>query len=90
VAAPSSTFDLALESGDEIPIEQRAAAEVTSPAGVPTAAPGAAAFNPAFDVTPARLIRGIVTEKGVIEPVTAERVASTLSENGVSDRGGRG
>lgn len=84
VAAPSSTFDLALESGEEIPIEQRDAAEVTAPVGVPTAAPGAAAFNPAFDVTPARLIRGIITEKGVIEPVTAERVAAVLS-----DRGGR-
>jgi len=79
VAAPSSTFDLAIDSGDEIPIEERDAAEVTAPAGVPTAAPGASAFNPAFDVTPARLIRGIVTEKGVIEPVTAERVAAVLS-----------
>lgn len=97
VAAPSSTFDLSLESGDEIPIEERSATEVTAPVGVPTAAPGAAAFNPAFDVTPARLIRGIITEKGVIEPVSAERVAAMLSGRGgpsasaaCSNSGGRG
>lgn len=88
VAAPSSSFDLSLESGDEIPIEERSAAEVTAPAGVPTAAPGASAFNPAFDVTPARLIRGIITEKGVIEPVTAERVVAVLAGPGLAGRGG--
>ena len=78
VAAPSSTFDLSIDSGDDIPIEERSETEVTAPAGVPTAAPGARAFNPAFDVTPARLIRAIITEKGVIEPVTRASVMKTL------------
>ncbi len=78
VAAPSSTFDLSIADGTEIPIEERAAAEVTSPWGQPVAPAGAAAFNPAFDVTPARLIRGIVTERGVISPVTTDEVQRVL------------
>jgi hypothetical protein len=78
VAAPSSTFDLSLATGDEIPIEERAAAEVTRPLGVIAAPEAALAFNPAFDVTPARLIRGIVTEHGVVEPVTPERIRDIL------------
>ncbi len=79
VAAPSSTFDLAIESGADIPIEERAAAEVLAPLGVPAAPAGAAAFNPAFDVTPARLVTAIVTERGVIRPVTRERIAAVLA-----------
>ena len=79
VAAPSSTFDLALETGADIPIEERAAAEVLAPLGVPAAPAGAKAFNPAFDVTPARLIRAIITEHGVIEPVTKPRIAAVLA-----------
>ena len=79
VAAPSSTFDLALATGDEIPIEERAASEVLRPLGATAAPEGAKAFNPAFDVTPARLIRAIITERGVIEPVTKERIAAVLS-----------
>jgi methylthioribose-1-phosphate isomerase len=78
VAAPSSTFDLTLDGGTEIPIEQRAAAEVLAPLGVQAAPAGAAAFNPAFDVTPARLIHGIITERGVITPVTRTTVQATL------------
>ncbi len=78
VAAPSSTFDLAIDSGTEIPIEQRPADEVLAPLGVRAAPEGAAAFNPAFDVTPARLIRGIITERGVIEPVTRETIRAVL------------
>lgn len=78
VAAPSSTFDRSIADGGEIPIEERAAAEVTSPWGRPVAPAGAAAFNPAFDVTPARLIRGIVTERGVIAPVTTDEVTRVL------------
>ena len=78
VAAPSSTFDLTIADGSAIPIEERAAAEVTSPWGVTVAPAGAAAFTPAFDVTPARLIRGIVTERGVIAPVTAAEVGRVL------------
>jgi methylthioribose-1-phosphate isomerase len=78
VAAPSSTFDLAIDSGKEIPIEERAAEEVLAPLGVPAAPEGANAFNPAFDVTPARLIRGIITEKGVISPVSREAIREVL------------
>jgi methylthioribose-1-phosphate isomerase len=65
VAAPYSTLDLSLASGAEIPIEERAAGELTSLAGVEIAPRGSAAFNPAFDVTPAELIAGIITERGV-------------------------
>jgi len=78
VAAPSSTFDLALDSGAGIPIEERAAAEVLRPLGVPAAPTEARAYNPAFDVTPAELITAIVTERGVIRPVTAEGVRRVL------------
>jgi methylthioribose-1-phosphate isomerase len=66
VAAPISTLDLSLKSGDEIPIEERSALEVTHIQGVPIAPEGVAVRNPAFDVTPARYIAGIVTEKGVV------------------------
>ena len=78
VAAPSSTFDLTLDSGAEIPIEERAAAEVLAPLGVTAAAEGARGFNPAFDVTPARLITALITERGVIRPVTRERIGVVL------------
>ena len=78
VAAPSSTFDLAIEDGGDIPIEERAADEVLAPLGVRAAPAGARAFNPAFDVTPARLVRGIVTERGVITPVTRDAIRAVL------------
>jgi methylthioribose-1-phosphate isomerase len=65
VAAPVSTLDLTLRSGDAIPIEQRAASEVTHVFGVPIAPPGTQVENPAFDVTPNRYITAIVTERGV-------------------------
>ena len=65
VAAPISTLDLKLRSGDEIPIEQRAAAEVTHVRGVPVAPEGTAVENPAFDVTPSRYVTAIITERGV-------------------------
>jgi len=80
VAAPSSTFDLSIESGDDIPIEERAAAEVTHPLGRQAAADGARAFNPAFDVTPAELIRAIITEHGVIDPVTRAGIAAIVKK----------
>jgi len=78
VAAPSSTFDLAIDSGDDIPIEERAAEEVLAPLGVSAAPAGARAFNPAFDVTPARLVTALVTERGVISPVTRAGIAALL------------
>ena len=65
VAAPVSTLDLTLASGDTIPIEQRSAAEVTHVFGQPVAPEGTAVQNPAFDVTPARYVTAIITERGV-------------------------
>ena len=79
IAAPSSTFDLSLESGAEIPIEQRAAEEVTEFAGTQTAPVGVDVWNPAFDVTDARNIAAIITEKGVIEKPDAEKISRCLS-----------
>ncbi|GAA1551824.1 S-methyl-5-thioribose-1-phosphate isomerase [Actinomadura kijaniata] len=67
VAAPWSTVDLATPDGAAIPIEERAADEVLAWGGAPVAPPGARAFNPAFDVTPARLVTALVTETGVLE-----------------------
>ncbi len=65
VAAPISTLDLTLPSGERIPIEQRSQAEVTHVFGVPVAAQGAEIENPAFDVTPHRYVTAIITERGV-------------------------
>ena len=65
VAAPVSTLDLTLRSGDEIPIEQRSPAEVTHVFGVAVAPEGTAVQNPAFDVTPQRYVNAIITERGV-------------------------
>jgi methylthioribose-1-phosphate isomerase len=65
VAAPVSTLDLTLASGDQIPIEQRAAAEVTHVFGHLVAPEGTVVQNPAFDVTPARYVTAIITENGV-------------------------
>ena len=71
---PSSTIDLSIPDGSHIPIEQREASEVTHFAGVRTAPEGVGVYNPAFDVTPHRLLTGIVTEKGVIHPPFGERL----------------
>jgi methylthioribose-1-phosphate isomerase len=78
VAAPSSTFDLSIPDGSEIPIEQRDPREVTHGFGRQTAPEGVDVYNPAFDVTPAELIAGIITEKGVIRPVNAQTVRETV------------
>jgi methylthioribose-1-phosphate isomerase len=67
VASPWSTFDLSILSGKAIPIEDRSGDEVTSIAGKRIAPEGTAAYNPAFDVTPASMIAAIITERGVIE-----------------------
>ena len=72
VAAPLSTIDLAIASGDAIPIEQRGAAEVTQVFGQPVAPPGTRVENPAFDVTPARYVSAIITERGVARAPYAE------------------
>jgi methylthioribose-1-phosphate isomerase len=78
VAAPSSTFDLSLPDGKSIPIEQREPAEITHGFGTQTAPDGIKVYNPAFDVTPSRLITGIITEKGMIRPVNGETVRAVV------------
>ncbi len=79
VAAPTNTFDLSLPSGDGIPIEERAAEEIISGFGKQTAPSNVAVYNPAFDVTPASYIAAIITERGVIEPVTQENIARVVA-----------
>ncbi len=76
VLAPTSTIDLDTPDGAAIPIEQRAAEEVTRGFGVPTAPDGVAVYAPAFDVTPARLITGIVCERGILAPPYATAIAA--------------
>ena len=78
VAAPSSTVDLDTTSGEEIEIELRDGAEVTELAGVSIAPVGAQGFNPAFDVTPAKYISAIVTEKCVVEPKDSPDVSALV------------
>jgi len=74
VAAPTSTIDMRLQSGDEIPIEQRDPREVTHLAGQVLAPEGVEAAHPAFDVTPHALIAAIITERGIIEPPFEEEL----------------
>lgn len=78
VAAPTSTFDLSLADGASIPIEERSPAEVMRIQGRVVAPETSSAWNPAFDVTPAELITAIVTERGVIRPVSAAGVAAVV------------
>jgi methylthioribose-1-phosphate isomerase len=78
VAAPLSTVDVAITSGADIVIEERDPSEVTAPDGTPVAPPGTPAANPAFDVTPARLVTAIVTDRGVARPPLG-RALSRLS-----------
>jgi methylthioribose-1-phosphate isomerase len=68
VAAPTSTLDFSLATGELIPIEQRGAEEITEGFGKRTAPKGVKVYSPAFDVTPARLITAIITEKGIARP----------------------
>ena len=79
VAAPISTLDLTLASGAVIPIEQRAAEEVTHVFGTRIAPVGTAVENPAFDVTPARYVSAIVTENGVARPPYEESLKKLVS-----------
>ena len=81
VAAPSSTFDLSLPTGDGIPIEQRDSREITHGFGRQTAPDGVSVYNPAFDVTPHPLIAGIITERGIIHPVREESIRKVLVQN---------
>ncbi|MDR2642897.1 MAG: S-methyl-5-thioribose-1-phosphate isomerase [Planctomycetaceae bacterium] len=79
VAAPSSTFDLALADGAGIPIEERGADEICCSFGVRTAPEGVAVYNPAFDVTPAKFINSIITERGIITPVNKENIEKLIT-----------
>ncbi len=74
VAAPTSSFDLSLETGSGIPIEERPPEEITESFGRRTAPAGIKAYNPAFDITPPELIHAIVTEHGVIRPVNTPAI----------------
>ena len=78
VAAPVSTFDLSIKSGNDIPIEERSPEEVTNGFGKRTAPEGVKVFNPAFDVTPAKNIAAIITEKGVIKNPSVENIQRIL------------
>ena len=74
VAAPTTTLDLELASGDDIPIEERAPEEITNGFGRATVPAGVAVYNPAFDVTPNELVSAIVTEHGISRPPYAGRL----------------
>jgi len=80
VAAPTSTFDMSLSSGDEIPIEQRSAEEITEGFGKRTAPADVKVYSPAFDVTPASLIDAIITEKGVIKKPNSQKMQEHFNE----------
>ena len=81
IVAPLSTFDLSLESGSQIKIEERSPLEVSSPYGLPIAPQGTFVYSPAFDVTPAEYISGIITENGLIEaPVSKEKIRKFVLE----------
>lgn len=83
VCAPLSTFDARMATGAGIPIEERGAEEVACGFGQRTAPEGVRIYNPAFDVTPARLVTGIVTEVGLIERPDSQSVESALRRGGV-------
>lgn len=82
VAAPLSTFDLSVASGDEIPIEERPDAEVRGVGARVHAAAEAGCYNPAFDVTPAEMIAGIITERGLLKPVTTANIKDIFAKGG--------
>ena len=79
VAAPISTLDVSLASGDRIPIEQRSPVEVTHVHGVAMAPEGTRVENPAFDVTPNRYVTAIITERGVARPPFSDSLRKLVS-----------
>jgi methylthioribose-1-phosphate isomerase len=81
VAAPTSTIDLSLSSGKEIPVEERSPEEVTFLCGVRTAPDGIGVTNPAFDITPHNYVSAIITEKGIITAPYKESLMRTVSES---------
>ena len=87
VAAPISTLDLSLKSGNEIPIEERNAREVTHIKELQLAPDGVGVQNPAFDVTPNGLITAIITDKGIARPPYVESLRALLEENAIGTNG---
>lgn len=75
VAAPLSSIDMKVESGDQIPIEERDTKEITNVGNVDIAPAKVKSFNPSFDITPARYITGFITEKGIIKPDYKKSIA---------------
>ena len=88
VAAPLSTFDLSIPSGDEIPIEERSGSEVTHVFGVPVAPENIAVANPAFDITPNRYVSAIICERGVAREPYEESLRKLLWATGHTDEHG--
>ena len=80
VAAPTSTIDMSIASGADIPIEERAADEVLACGGIRVGPDGVDAHNPVFDVTPAALVDCIVTERGVVEQPDAEKMRALMEQ----------
>lgn len=80
VVAPTSTIDMAIPSGDDIPIEGRPGSELLALNGQQVAAEGAQAWNPSFDVTPAALVDAIVTERGVVMAPNGEKMAELMAD----------
>ena len=78
VAAPASTIDLSIPSGDDIPIEERSPDEVTHFGGIQTAPDGIGVRNPAFDITPHKYIAAIITEMGVVRDPYSENLLTTV------------
>lgn len=79
VVAPTTTIDIKIHNGNDIPIEERCIDEVLELSGTSIAAEGADARNPAFDVTPAGLVDAIVTEKGVVLEPDSEKIKALMS-----------
>jgi methylthioribose-1-phosphate isomerase len=84
VAAPLSTIDLQTPDGEHIPIEERNAREVTHVGGAQLAPDGALVWNPAFDVTPSRLIAGIITERGILRAPYTESLKRAFESEAVA------
>jgi methylthioribose-1-phosphate isomerase len=83
VAAPTSSIDMRIKSGEEIPIEERPGEEISNGLGRKTAPDGSDIYNPAFDVTPGELVSAIITEKGVVKAPYAKALAGLFEERGV-------
>ena len=80
VAAPYSTFDLSIKTGDDIPIEQRSSEEIIRGFGKLTAPEDISTYSPAFDVTPADLIAGIITDRGIITSINSDSISNLIGD----------